>query len=307
MHLAEGILPIGQAVTFSAAAGVILAWSIRGEKQLEQDGKLPSVLMAGVTSLLFAVTLLPLPVPIIGATSHICLTPVLALIVSIRRIVWPTFFVLLLQALFFAHGGLTTLGINTITLGLVGPLSTISIWIVISRLVPGNAIGLALACGVGGLVVYVADALVLALALADVADPMVTFTNVILGFSPVQIPLAFLESAVSVAIIRLLAIRRPDLLPASLRMSIKPKQPWAKIAIIITVFGLAGCSYQGIDGTVFGATAEAVGRTPTDSIMDLSQGEVGLAMSILILFGLGFISGRSWDRIFNRENDARSR
>ena len=32
----------------------------------------------GVVSLLFAATLLPLPVPVLGATSHICLTPVLA-------------------------------------------------------------------------------------------------------------------------------------------------------------------------------------------------------------------------------------
>ena len=125
--------------------------------------------MAGATSLLFAGTLLPLPVPVVGATSHICLTPVLALVVGVRRIVWPTFFVLLLQAVFFAHGGLTTLGVNLLTLGLVGPLTAVGLLALLRRLGADGAFPLALACGVGGLSVYVADAVVLAVALSDVS------------------------------------------------------------------------------------------------------------------------------------------
>ena len=70
---------------------------------------------------------------------------------------------------------------------------------------------------------------------------------------------------------------------------------------------LSGCTYQGIDGTVFGAEADSAGRPPTDSLIDLSQGEVGLGMSILILFGLGFVAGRSWERLFGEGRDAPSR
>ena len=99
MHLAEGILPLEQAIGWSAVGLVALAWSIRDELRLRQDSTSPSVIMSGITSLLFAVTLLPLPVPVVGATSHICLTPVLALIIGVRRLIWPTFFVLLLQAI----------------------------------------------------------------------------------------------------------------------------------------------------------------------------------------------------------------
>ena len=127
--------------------------------------------MASVTSLLFAATLLPLPVPIIGATSHICLTPLFALIVGIRRIVWPTFFVLLLQAIFFAHGGLTTLGINMLSLGFLGPLITIGIWNMLLKCGVKNVIGLGISCGIGGLSVYIIDALVLAIGLSDVTGP----------------------------------------------------------------------------------------------------------------------------------------
>ena len=134
MHLAEGVLPLSQAIAWSALAAPTVFWSLRGEQRTRRNTPSSSVIMAGATSLLFAGTLLPLPVPVVGATSHICLTPVLALVVGVRRIVWPTFFVLLLQAVFFAHGGLTTLGVNVLTLGLLGPLTTVGLWALLRRL-----------------------------------------------------------------------------------------------------------------------------------------------------------------------------
>ena len=304
MHLAEGVLPLSQAIGWSALAAPTLAWSLRGEQRRRRDEPSSSVTMAGATSLLFAGTLLPLPVPVVGATSHICLTPVLALVVGVRRMVWPTFFVLLLQAVFFAHGGLTTLGVNLLTLGLLGPLTTVGLWALLRRLGAGGALGLALACGVGGLGVYVADAAVLAVALSDVTAPATTFGAVLLGFAPVQVPLAVLEAVASVGIVRLLATRRPDLLPNSLRTLRTVSAPVASAMVLSLVIGLSGCGYEGIDGTVFGATAEGAGRPPVESIVDLSQGETGLAMSILILFGLGFVAGRSWERGFGEGRDA---
>ena len=298
MHLAEGVLPLNQAVAWSALAAPTVYWSLRREQRTRRDAPSSSVVMAGATSLLFAGTLLPLPVPVVGATSHICLTPVLGLVVGVRRIVWPTFFVLLLQAVFFAHGGLTTLGVNTLTLGLLGPLTTAGLWALLRRLGVDGALGLALACGVGGLSVYVADAAVLAVALSEMTAPATTFGVVLLGFAPVQIPLAVLEAVASVGIVRLLATRRPDLLPSSLRKlgAVSARLASSAMLLLLTI-GLSGCAYEGIDGTVFGATAEGAGRPPGESILDLSQGELGLAMSILILFGLGFVAGRSWERV----------
>ena len=119
MHLAEGCFRSLKPRLESLAAPT-LVWSLRGEQFARKETTSSSVMMAGVTSLLFAATLLPLPVPVVGATSHICLTPVLALIVGVRRMVWPTFFVLLLQAVFFAHGGLHHLGCQCIHTGLSG-------------------------------------------------------------------------------------------------------------------------------------------------------------------------------------------
>lgn len=304
MHLAEGMLPLTLAAASSAVAIPAVVWSLRGERRAQREAAPASIVMAGVTSLLFAATLLPLPVPVVGATSHICLTPALSLIVGVRRIVWPTFFVLLLQAIFFAHGGLTTLGVNTLTLGLLGPVVTLGLWTLFRKLGAGEALGFAIACGAGGLSVYVADAVVLAAALSDMAAPVTTFTSVLLGFAPVQIPLAVLEAVTSVAMVRMLATRRPDLLPDSLRTLRGKSSAIGSALLLLLAMGLSGCGYEGIDAAVFGATAEAAGRPPMESLIDLSQGEIGLAMSILILFGLGFLAGRSWERLLGGGRDA---
>jgi len=304
MHLSEGMLPFEQSVIWSALTVPALLWSLRGEVQARKDSPSSAVIMAGATSLLFAGTLMPLPVPVVGATSHICLTPVLALIVGIRRIIWPTFFVLLLQAVFFAHGGITTLGVNTLTLGLLGPLVTVALWGGLQRAGAGGAAGLAIACGLGGLSVYVIDALVLSMALAEVAEPMTTLVTVLVGFAPVQVPLSILEAIIAVHMVRLLATRRPDLLPETLTKLRVPSVRSTSVLVVLLAVGLSGCGYEGIDGTVFGAASESAGRPPTDSILDLSQGELGLATTVLVLFGLGFIAGRSWERLLRPPNNA---
>jgi len=304
MHLSEGMLPIDQVIVWSALTVPALAWSVRGESIARKEDPSSAVLMAGATSLLFAGTLMPLPVPVVGATSHICLTPLLALMVGVRRIIWPTFFVLMLHAMFFAHGGITTLGVNTLTLGLIGPGVTVALWAALQRVGVTGAVGFALACGLGGLSVYVTDAVVLAVALADTAEPATTFGAVLLGFAPVQIPLSILEAVVSVYIVRALVVRRPSLVPPTLRQLRLPKQGGVTALMILLSVGLSGCAYEGIDGTIFGAEAERAGRPPTDSIVDFSQGELGLAMTILILFGLGFVAGRSWERISAEDGDA---
>ena len=89
-----------------------------------------------------------------------------------------------------------------------------------------------------------------------------------------------------------------------MRCDLMPKQGVGTALLVLFSIGMSGCTYEGIDGTIFGAEAERAGRPPTDSIIDFSQGELGLAMTVLILFGLGFVAGRSWERLADSENDA---
>ena len=65
MHLAEGVLPLSQAIAWSALAAPTVFWSLREEQRTRRNTPSSSVIMAGATSLLFAGTLLPLPVPVV--------------------------------------------------------------------------------------------------------------------------------------------------------------------------------------------------------------------------------------------------
>jgi cobalt/nickel transport system permease protein len=312
MHLAEGTLPLGHALAWTLVTLPLLAWSVANERAKASDADEPArqTLVAGATSLLFAATLLPLPVPVAGVTSHICLTPLLGLLIGLRRTIWPTCFVLALQALFFAHGGLTTLGVNTLTLGVIGPASAIALARVLrsAGLEPLAVVGIA--CALADLSVYLADAGVLALGLAGAVAPARTLSAVIVGFAPVQLPLAVLEALACVAIVRALARRRPDLLPSWLRLpvatpttSVAPGSTTTLLVVLVTLASASGCSdsgYSGLDATVFAAAAEAGGQPPTASLIDGSTGELGLALTILVLFGFGFVAGRSYERLLER-------
>lgn len=305
MHLAEGTLPLGHALLLGVAALPLLGWSLRGALKDATAEDSSRILVAGATSLLFAATLLPIPVPVVGATSHICLTPLLALLLGLRRVIWPTFFVLSLQALFFAHGGVTTLGANLLTLGVVGPITALAVWRV------GRGIGLnpivvvGVACALGDLAVYLADAVLLAISLSSLSPPRETFLAVLLGFAPIQLPLAVLEAFIAIGICRLLDRRRRDLLPAGLRgISGLPQTRAVNMALLVVCVLLVvpGCSYAPMDDSVFSASAAAAGRPASDILLDLSDGEAGLAASLLIPFVLGIVAGRAWERLGRRQS-----
>ena len=125
MHLSEGILPLKHAVASSCLVSPFLIDGYRSHKRLQsldsESAQKPFLNMA--IAICFAMTLLPIPVPVVGASSHMCATPLLALVLGPRLAVLPAFGILLLQALFFffAHGGISTLGANVLTLGVVGP------------------------------------------------------------------------------------------------------------------------------------------------------------------------------------------
>ena len=304
MHLAEGILPASHALGWTGAAVPLLVWSLRGEQKSQSEDSRSSILIAGTTSLLFAATMLPLPVPVVGATSHLCLTPVLSLIVGLRRIFWPTFFVVLLQAMLFGHGGLTTLGVNSVVLGFIGPAITLGLWRTLKGFGVSESLSLGAACGLGALSIYVADALVLAAALSDLAEPSATFVTVVLGFAPVQLPLMIVEAVVSVAIIRLLVSRRPGILPVSLRSVPRASLVSLVTLIFFVAIGLGGCGYQPVDESVFDKTAEQLGRPPVANLIQIGDGrftEVVLGVSFLIAV---FIAWRSWRRLAKGADDA---
>lgn len=119
--------------------------------------------------------------------------------------------VLLFQALLLAHGGITTLGANIFSMGIVGPFIA---WAVYKGLIKSNissTIAMFFAAFLGDLLTYVATSFQLALAF-----PLPSFTqaliNFIIIFAITQIPLAIAEGILTMIIWDRLKVYRPKLL-----------------------------------------------------------------------------------------------
>ncbi len=114
MHIADGVLSTPVAAGTSAVTAATLVYSVKGMREEE----IPKTsLMAGV---FFAVSLISIPVG--PSTIHPLFAGLLGVVLG-RRAPLAIFVGLLLQAVLFQHGGLTTLGANTLMLAIPALLS----------------------------------------------------------------------------------------------------------------------------------------------------------------------------------------
>ncbi|NRA45600.1 MAG: energy-coupling factor ABC transporter permease [Oligoflexales bacterium] len=306
MHLSEGILPVKPAViTFSLVLPLVIDSYKKYSSlnnSIKREDKKPFLTLA--FALCFAVTLLPIPVPIAGATSHMCATPLLALVLGPRLLVLPTLCVLLLQALFFAHGGLTTLGANVLTLGVIGPWMTYLVFYALKKLRLDGSLLIGLSCFIGSISVYMADSILLGWALSDKQHFLETVKIVTLGFLPVQGPLSLLEGVLSASILAYLAKYRDDFVPANILGAFKFKVPQLGASTMLFLLFAFTCSmnaafaegFGAIDDTVFAKVAEDLNSGGWD-LFPWIEGEVELFFFSLGFFISGLLVGKSLERL----------
>jgi cobalt/nickel transport system permease protein len=113
--------------------------------------------------------------------------------------------VLLFQAVLLAHGGLTTLGANTFSMAIVGPIVSYAIFKLVKKM--GGPLWLAvfLAATLGDLLTYVTTAFQLGFAYpATNGGVMVSVMKFMGIFAVTQIPLAISEGILTVVIINIL-------------------------------------------------------------------------------------------------------
>jgi len=139
MHIADGILP----AEISVAADVIaIALVYAGGRSLKSE-EIPR--MGIFAAALFIVSLIHFPIA--GTSIHLGLYGFAGLLFGMRSI--PIIFVnLLFQSLIFQHGGLISIGINTLTMG-SGALLSALIW----RWIKTNRQVKSFACGFLGILV----------------------------------------------------------------------------------------------------------------------------------------------------------
>jgi cobalt/nickel transport system permease protein len=156
LHIADGVIDTPVAAVFAGVTVAAVALSLaRGRRALD-DRLAP---LAGlVAAFMFAAQLLNFPV-LPGVSGHLVGGALAAMLVGPWVAVLCGSVVLVVQALVFADGGLSALGLNITNLALVSTGSAYLVIRVLLRLLPRTAAGLAVTAFVASLVSVVAAAL----------------------------------------------------------------------------------------------------------------------------------------------------
>ncbi|WP_151530234.1 MULTISPECIES: energy-coupling factor ABC transporter permease [Corynebacterium] len=200
MHIAEGFLPIEQAVGWGvAAAPFVIHGAIRVNKQLKERPE-TGLLLGAAGAFTFVLSALKIP-SVTGSSSHATGTGLGAVLFKPPVMAFLGSIVLLFQALLLAHGGITTLGANIFSMAIVGPWIGYGAWVAVRKAGGSATIGIALAAFFADLSTYVVTAFQLAGAhhANGFFNSAMTFLAL---YAPTQLPLAVVESIITVLIFR---------------------------------------------------------------------------------------------------------
>jgi cobalt/nickel transport system permease protein len=212
MHITEGILPAPWAGLWFLVALPFLVWGLRtiNRRRAADPAWLPLVALVG--SAVFVVSCMPVPVPWSGTCSHPCGTGLGALLIGPGPTVVVASIALVFQATFLAHGGLTTLGANIVSMGVVGAYAAFGTFHLLGKL----RVPVFFAAMAAGLVcdwaTYAMTSFELSSALHRDGSLGTMFLAILVAFIPTQVPLGIAEAIVTARAHRFIQVRRPELL-----------------------------------------------------------------------------------------------
>lgn len=201
MHIMEGYLSPGFCIAWGVVCIPFLVKGFLLIKKLFTENRKAITMLAMAGAYIFVLSALKIP-SVTGSCSHMTGTGLSAIlfgpsITSILGII-----VLIFQAILLAHGGLTTLGANTFSMAIAGPLVSYGIYALCKKLNANKKVSVFLAAAIGDLFTYCVTSIQLALAYPSqqggIAASAVEFLGV---FAPTQLPLAVVEGILTVLIV----------------------------------------------------------------------------------------------------------
>ncbi|MEA3294884.1 MAG: energy-coupling factor ABC transporter permease [Euryarchaeota archaeon] len=211
MHIMEGFLPPMWAAFWFAISLPVVAYGIIKLNKLIKEKPQTKSLLAVAGAFVFVLSALKLP-SVTGSCSHptgtglgaICFGPAIASVLAT--------IVLLFQALFLAHGGLTTLGANVFSMGIVGPVVAYVVFKGCRKVNLGVLIAVFFAAALGNWATYVTTSIQLALAFPAIDGGfMESFKIFATIFAITQIPLAIFEGLLTALIMKYIIQVRGDI------------------------------------------------------------------------------------------------
>jgi len=214
MHVMEGFLPGPWWQIWFAISIPVITYGIYKLNKLVDERRdiLPLLAVAG--AFIFVLSALKLP-SVTGSCSHPTGTGLAAILFGPAITAVLGTIVLLYQALFLAHDGLTTLGANVFSMGIVGPVVAYVIYKAGMKMNLNFYVVVFLAATFGDWATYVITSIELALAFpapAAVGGSLTSFKAFAAIFAVTQVPLAIIEGAVTTRIFKYIIQVKEDVL-----------------------------------------------------------------------------------------------
>lgn len=212
MHIMEGFLPPALCIAWGVVCLPFLVKGLINLKKIFAENRRAVTLVAMAGAYVFVLSALKIP-SVTGSCSHMTGTGFSAIlfgpsVTSILGII-----VLVFQAILLAHGGLTTLGANTFSMAIAGPLLTYGIFGLCKKLKVNKSVSIFLAAALGDLFTYCVTSVQLAIAYPSANGGVAASALEFLGvFAPTQLPLAVIEGILTVLIMMAMeSYARPEL------------------------------------------------------------------------------------------------
>jgi cobalt/nickel transport system permease protein len=200
MHIMEGFLPPVWAIAWGA---LCIPFVVKGffsiKKKIAENSKM-LLLLAMCGAFAFVLSALKLP-SVTGSCSHPTGVGLGAILFGPSAMSVISIIVLLFQAILLAHGGLTTLGANTFSMGIAGPFASYGVFVLLKKLNVKSTVAVFFAAFIGDLFTYMVTSFQLAAAFPDAGGGMALSAVKFLGiFAFTQLPLAVSEGILTVIV-----------------------------------------------------------------------------------------------------------
>lgn len=205
MHIMEGFLPAGWSIAWGV---LVIPFVLMGffsiQKTVNENPRIKLLLaMAGA----FAFVLSAMKIPsVTGSCSHPTGVGLGAILFGPTTMSVLGLIVLLFQALLLAHGGLTTLGANTFSMAVVGPIVSYVVYKGVRKANGPQWLAVFLGAALGDLLTYMTTSVQLALAFpSETGGVMASLGKFMSIFAVTQVPLAISEGLLTVLIFNAIA------------------------------------------------------------------------------------------------------
>ncbi|HKA82778.1 MAG TPA: energy-coupling factor ABC transporter permease [Acidimicrobiales bacterium] len=208
MHIPDGFIDGTTSAGAAAVAAGGLGASLRRAGEVLDERRVP---LAGlVAAFVFAVQMLNFPVAS-GTSGHLLGGALAAVLVGPAVGAVCVSVVLGVQALLFADGGLSALGLNVINMALLTTLGGYAIFIVVRRLLPRGPSSLALASGIAAAVSVVISALAFTVEYAVGGTGTASVSTVAAAMVGVHVLIGVGEGVITGLVVGAVLATRPDL------------------------------------------------------------------------------------------------